>query len=92
MSRKRTAAIALSVVASMLVYAPSALAVSHGGQGIWGPTTSKQITNVMFIIMGLFIVLIIVFSLLQSWLEHRKHGRFDAAKRRESSAQWKGGW
>lgn len=92
MTRKRTAAIALSVIASMLAYAPSALAVSHGGQGIWGSTNDKQITLAMFIIMGLFIVVIIVFSLLQSWLEHRKHARVDAAKRRESSAQWKGGW
>ena len=92
MSRKRTAAIALSIVASMLAFAPSALAVSHGGQGIWGSTTSLTITYAMFIVMGLFIVVMIVFSLLQSRLEHRKHARMDAAKRRDSSAQWKGGW
>ncbi len=76
----------------MLALAPSALAVTHGGQGIWGSTNAKTITYAMFIVMGLFIVLIIVFSLLQSWLEHRKHARVDAAKRRESSAEWKGGW
>ena len=92
MTRKRTAAVALSVIASMLAFAPSALAVSHGGQGIWGSTTSLTVTYAMFIVMGLFIVVIIVFSLLQSSLEHRKHARMDAAKRRESSAQWKGGW
>ena len=92
MSRKRTAAIALSVVASMLALR----AVGAGGiprrPGHLGPDHQQADHERMFIIMGLFIVLIIVFSLLQSWLEHRKHGRVDAAKRRESSAQWKGGW
>ena len=42
--------------------------------------------------IGLFPVLIIVFSLIQSWLDHRKHARQDAAKRRESAVEWKGGW
>jgi preprotein translocase subunit SecG len=92
MSRKRTAAVALSVVISTLAFAPSALAVTHGGEGIWGPTNDKTITNAMFIIMGLFVVLVLVFSLLQSWLEHRKHARVDATLRREASEQWKGGW
>ncbi len=92
MSRKQTAVFAVSVVVSMLALAPSALAVTHGGQGIWGPTTDLQVTNAMFIIIGLFPVLIIVFSLIQAWLEHRKHARVDAAMRRESSAEWKGGW
>lgn len=92
MSRKRAVLFALSVVAAMLALAPSALATTHGGQGLWGPTDDKQITNVMFIIIGLFPVLIIVFSLIQGFLEHRKHARVDAAKRRASSAEWKGGW
>jgi preprotein translocase subunit SecG len=92
MSRKRTALFALSVVAAVLALAPSALAVTHGGQGIFGPTNDKQITNAMFIIIGLFPVLIIVFSLIQAWLEHRKHARVDAAKARSQSAEWKGGW
>jgi len=76
----------------MLALAPSALATTYGGQGIWGPTNDKTITNAMFIIIGLFPVLIIVFSLIQGWLEHRKHARVDAAKRRESAEEWKGGW
>ena len=46
----------------------------------------------MFIIMGLIVVIIVVFSLLQAWLDHRKHARQDAAKRRESAVEWKGGW
>jgi preprotein translocase subunit SecG len=92
MSRKRTALFALSVVAAVLAQAPSALAVTHSGQGLWGPTNDLQITNVMFILIGLFPVLIIVFSLIQAWLDHRKHARQDAAKARSTSAEWKGGW
>lgn len=82
----------LSVLAGALVSAPSALALTHGGQGIWGATSDKTITYVMFIIIGMFPVIIIVFSLIQGWLDHRKHARVDAAKRRAQSAEWKGGW
>ena len=92
MSRKRTVLLALWVVAAMLLAAPSAFAVTHGGQGIWGPTNDKTITYAMFILIGLFPVIIIVFSLIQGWLEHRKHARIDAAMKRAKSDQWKGGW
>jgi preprotein translocase subunit SecG len=92
MSRKRTVFLALWVAGAMLAAAPSALATTHGGQGIWGPTSDKTITYTMFIVIGLFPVIIIVLSTIQGWLEHRKHARVDAAKRRAASAEWKGGW
>jgi preprotein translocase subunit SecG len=92
MSRKRNVLLALWVLAATLLMAPSAFAVTHGGQGIWGPTSDKTITYAMFILIGLFPVLIIVFSLIQSFFEHRKHARIDAAMRRAKSDQWKGGW
>jgi hypothetical protein len=92
MRRRRTFLFALSFVAALLAIAPSAFAVTHGGQGIFGPTDDSQITNTMFIIMGLILVIIVVFSVLQAWLDHRKHARQDAAKHRESAAEWKGGW
>jgi hypothetical protein len=92
MSRRRTVIFALSVVASMLAFAPSALAVTHGGQGIYGPTNDKEITDTMFILIGFFPTIIVVFSLIQAWLDHRKHARMDAAKRRETAVEWKGGW
>ncbi|MDE3133898.1 MAG: hypothetical protein KGL15_07525 [Acidobacteriota bacterium] len=92
MSRRRTVLLALWITAAMLLAAPTALATTHGGQGIFGPTGDKTVTYAMFILIGLFPVIIIVFSVIQGWLEHRKHARIDAAKRRASSAQWKGGW
>lgn len=92
MSRRRAALFALSVIVAALALAPSAFATTHGGQGLFGGTDDKQITNTMFILIGLFPVIIIVFSLIQAWLDHRKHARQDAAKHRASAAEWKGGW
>jgi uncharacterized membrane protein YdjX (TVP38/TMEM64 family) len=92
MRRKRTVLFALSFAAALLAIAPSAFATTYGGQGLYGPTNDLVITYAMFIIMGLIVVIIIVFSLLQAWLDHRKHARQDAAKRRESAVEWKGGW
>jgi preprotein translocase subunit SecG len=92
MSRNRIALIGSAVVLAMLAMSPSALAVTHGGEGIFGPTNDAQITNAMFLVIGFFVVIIIVFSLIQGRLEHRKHARQDAAKHRASSEEWKGGW
>ena len=92
MNRSRIALIVAAVTATMLTICPSALAVTHGGEGVFGPTDDKQITNVMFIVIGFFVTIIIVFSLIQGRLEHRKHMRLDAAKRRQTDEAWKGGW
>jgi hypothetical protein len=92
MTRTRIALIGSAVALAMLALAPSALAVTHGGEGLYGPTDDLTITNAMFIVIGFFVVIIIVFSLIQGRLEHRKHARLDAAKRRESAVEWKGGW
>ena len=46
----------------------------------------------MFITIAFFPVVITVFSVIQWYLEKRKHARYDAAKARESSAEWRGGW
>ncbi len=89
---KRFALLATTFAAAMLTVCPSAFAVTHGGEGLFGPTNDKQITNAMFIIIGFFVVIIIVFSLIQGRLDHRKHARLDAAKRRASATEWKGGW
>ena len=66
----------------MLVAAPSAFATSHGGEGIWGPTSDQTITYAMFILIGLFPLLIIVFSLIQGGSTIASTRAQDAAKRR----------
>jgi preprotein translocase subunit SecG len=77
---------------ALLVLAPSALARQTGGEGFYGQTTDKVITNAMFLLILFFPTVILVFSLIQWRLDKRKHERMDAAKRRAANADWRGGW
>ena len=92
MRRVRLITLALAAFAAFLVFAPDALAVTHGGQGLYGETDDAVVTNTMFITIAFFPTIIIIFSLIQSWLDHRKHARMDSAKRRAASVDWRGGW
>lgn len=76
----------------LLTLAPVALGHADGGQGWWGETTDQQVTNVMFATLIFFPLFIAVASLIQWWLDKRKHARQDAARARELSADWRGGW
>jgi uncharacterized membrane protein len=83
----------LTVAAVMLLtLVPDALARDNGGQGWYGETNDKVITNAMFLVIIFFPTVIIVFSLIQWRLDKRKHAREDAAKARAASADWRGGW
>jgi hypothetical protein len=85
--------IALTLFAgTLLTFAPAAFARDDGGQGWWGETNDKDITQVMFIVIAFFPTLILVLTLIQWRLDKRKHARMDAAKRREANADWRGGW
>ncbi len=85
--------LALTVFAgTLLTFAPSALAAATAGEGWYGETTDPAITSVMFLTIAFFPILIIVFSVIQSRLDKRKHARMDAAKAREANADWRGGW
>jgi hypothetical protein len=70
---KRTLAALLSVLALMLVAAPSALA--DNGVGLAGPTTDKTVTFFCFGVMAFFAILVIAMSLIQGRLEKRKEVR-----------------
>jgi hypothetical protein len=87
---RRAWTIAILTVSTLLVTAPSALAAA--GQGWYGETDDKVVTNAMFITIIFFPVLITVFTLIQWRLDKRKHARMDAEKRRAASADWRGGW
>jgi uncharacterized membrane protein len=89
-ARLITALTAFSV--TLLTLAPDALARQTGGEGFYGQTTDKVITNAMFLTILFFPTLILVFSLIQWRLDKRKHARMDAAKRRAANADWRGGW
>jgi hypothetical protein len=89
-ARIMTALLVFSV--TLLTLAPAALARDTGGQGWYGETDDKVITNAMFIVILFFPTVALVFTLIQSALDRRKHAKLDAQKRREANADWRGGW
>jgi hypothetical protein len=78
----------------LLVFAPGAFAAvrENGGQGWAGELNDGMVTNIMFFTIAFFPAVIVVFSLIQWRLNKRKHGREDAVRAREKSADWRGGW
>jgi heme/copper-type cytochrome/quinol oxidase subunit 2 len=79
---------------TLLTFASTAMAQSEsgGGQGWYGETDDKVVTNAMFIVIAFFPVVITVFTIIQWRLDKRKHAKMDAAKRRAANADWRGGW
>jgi hypothetical protein len=84
----KTSLLALALLAAT---APAALA-HDGGEGLWGETNDKVITNAGFILIAFFPTFILLASLLQWRLEKRKEARLKAAKARKSRADVRGGW
>ena len=85
---RRLPATAVLTLTTLLVMAAPALA-HDGGEGLWGETDDKVVTNAGFILMIFFPLFIFFMSLLQWQLEKRKYRRKAAAKAAEESP---GGW
>ena len=86
----RTALLTLTFFA---LIAPVALAGEHdGGEGWWGETNDKVITNAGFILIAAFPTLILILSLTQWRLDKRKDRRLAAARARKARADKRGGW
>jgi hypothetical protein len=81
----------LLATALLLASAPAALA-HDGGEGWWGETNDKVITNAGFILIAAFPLLILILTLLQTRLERRKDARLAAARARRARADQRGGW
>ena len=92
MRRACIVALLATIALVLLVLAPDALARAYNGEGWYGETDDKTITYAMYIVIGFFPTIIIMFSLIQWRLDKRKHARMDAARRRAASADWRGGW
>jgi hypothetical protein len=75
----------------LLAIAPAALA-HDGGEGWWGETNDKVITNAGFILIAAFPLIIVIASLIQGRLEKRKDARLAAARARTQRADQRGGW
>lgn len=89
----RTAILTLGI---LLVTAASALASEgpghDGGEGWYGVTNDKVVTNAGFIVIAAVPLFILFMSLGQHYLDKRKDRRKAAAKARGNAAIWKGGW
>ena len=77
---------------ALLILSDPALAVTHGGEGLHGPTNDAQVTNIMFFLLIFFPVVIVVGSLLQAWGERRRHRKVVAQRAARAAAPVKGGW
>ena len=71
---KRLLAALPAALVTLLVLAPAALA-HDGGEGWWGETNDKVVTNAGFILIVFFPVFVLLMSLLQAALDRRKARR-----------------
>jgi hypothetical protein len=86
-------ALKTSLLALALLTATAPAALAHdGGEGLWGETNDKVITNAGFILIAFFPTFILLASLLQWRLEKRKYARMKAEKARAQRADVRGGW
>jgi hypothetical protein len=89
--KRLLAALPASLV-TLLVLAPAALA-HDGGEGWWGETNDKVVTNAGFILIVFFPVFVLLMSLLQGALDRRKERRKKIQKSLAREQQyWRGGW
>ena len=79
---------AVLAITAVLVTAAPVLA-HDGGEGWWGETDDRVVTNAGFILIVFFPLFIFFVSLLQWQLEKRKDRRKAAAK---ADAKAEGGW
>ena len=84
------ATLVLAATTLLVVAAPALAATGHdGGEGWYGETNDKVVTNAGFILIIFFPLFILFASLLQWKLEKRKDRRKAAAKARTQAL---GGW
>ena len=81
-------------VALLALTAPMALAAEghDGGEGWYGETNDKVITNAGFAILAFVPLFVLVMSLIQHRLDSRKEARKAAEKARKLRADARGGW
>jgi preprotein translocase subunit SecG len=94
----------VAALTTFLLLAPVALAQSgpggtkggehghDGGEGLWGETTDKIVTNFGFVLIAFFPLLVFTLSMIQGRLDRRKDARKKAEKARKARADLRGGW
>ncbi len=86
MLRRLPASVLLSVTALLVAAAP---AFAHdNGEGWWGETDDRVVTNAGFLLIIFFPLFIFAASVIQSKLEKRKYRRQAEAKRAQAAGGW----
>ena len=90
---RRALRTALLTVSLLALAAPAALAAGHdGGEGLYGETDDKVITNAGFFLIGFFPLFVFAMSMIMWFLDQRKDRRKAAEKARKARADKRGGW
>jgi hypothetical protein len=76
---------------TLLLVVPVALAEDHG-EGLYGQTDDKVVTNAGFIVIATFPLLVATLSFVQWRLDRRKEARKAAQRARLARSEWRGGW
>ena len=88
----------MRVLVAALTYfvlmAPAAMAEEghDGGEGFYGETTDKIVTNAGFLLIAFFPLFVFTLSMIQMRLDKRKDARKKAEKARKARADLRGGW
>jgi hypothetical protein len=89
---RRALSVLTLALTTALVLAPAALA-HDGGEGLWGETNDKVVTNAGFILIAFFPLFVFVMSMIQWRLDKRKERRKKVHKELAGDEQaWRGGW
>jgi hypothetical protein len=83
---------ALTLAATVLLVAAAPALAHDGGEGTYGLTNDKVITNFGFALIAFFPLFIFTMSMLQYTLDKRKERRKQAEKAGGTAAHWAGGW
>jgi hypothetical protein len=86
-------ALKISLLSTLLLLTVAPAALAHdGGEGWWGETNDKVVTDAGFILIAAFPLLITIISLIQIRLDKRKDARLAAARARRERTDQRGGW
>ena len=88
MLRRLPTSAVLAVTAALVTAAP--VLAHDGGEGWWGETNDRVVTNAGFILIVFFPLFIFLVSLLQWQLEKRKYRRKEADE--DAFGKSPGGW
>src|SRR4051794_38984006 len=88
---RRALPLLLFVLTVALVLAPAALG-HDGGEGTYGETNDKVVTNAGFILIAFFPLFVFAMSMLQMSLDRRKERRKAAHKALAREDRVRGGW